>query len=666
MERNFLGKFSLLAVIGYSFGLQAANFTPPQGLPSSPPVTSTPNFYYTALGFKAPGSGIPPAPSPSDAMIKKAYRQYALAYHPDKNPANVDLANQWFGAIDQAYKTLLSPEERSAYDSLGGIPTTVAQALSKAINTSITKGDVAGLQTAMNNLFSSGGDFYSGTIEYMSSSNGPLSYATISAKFGQNANAAFKVIAQSVYGVDPSTGITGDPLSTYLYTNNKLNDPNTVALASAINTYLGSDMTSDDLATLQTAYNSFIKAGGSLKASGIQDAFNSGPLSTGEIFNNYPDAVTPTADYGADTATANMTAFASIFGIAPAMAAAYGDAVVTDPVTTTIYNKLGFFMAQAIGPKINEALSNGDLVSAISIIQEYNDSFPDNDLSFLIVGPDAPLNTTNMQANYGQALIPTTEPGHDQTTISNNLNALATAIAGTKNSANIDPQLYTQTLSGLTSGTIQTTGEVTPGAAVTAANVYEHFMANFQAPAGTKAASNMLELFQQDPAAFKTAYSAGLWMANDMLQRGELLDENGDPISADDLDSADASVKANALQAFQNNLIKLTNILLESAGYVAEDAALPTYTQLQSALAPAGSEPTIPAEIPSYGPKFLSYSNIPNVGALLAVSDAAALIAGYSEYPTDDAAQELVESEMEAQMYDSATSGWYSEIDPVR
>lgn len=50
--------------------------------------------------------------------IKKAYRQMALKYHPDKNPGNKE-AEESFKAAAEAYSVLIDPEKKSIYDQFG-------------------------------------------------------------------------------------------------------------------------------------------------------------------------------------------------------------------------------------------------------------------------------------------------------------------------------------------------------------------------------------------------------------------------------------------------------------------------------------------------------------------------------------------------------------------
>lgn len=51
--------------------------------------------------------------------IKKAYRKAALAWHPDKNPDNVEEADRVFKLIAEAYEVLSDPEKREVYDNYG-------------------------------------------------------------------------------------------------------------------------------------------------------------------------------------------------------------------------------------------------------------------------------------------------------------------------------------------------------------------------------------------------------------------------------------------------------------------------------------------------------------------------------------------------------------------
>jgi DnaJ-class molecular chaperone len=61
--------------------------------------------HYAALGL---------ASSATLADVKKAYRQKAAFYHPDRNDAE-DAADR-FRRVQEAYDVLVDPEKRQAYD----------------------------------------------------------------------------------------------------------------------------------------------------------------------------------------------------------------------------------------------------------------------------------------------------------------------------------------------------------------------------------------------------------------------------------------------------------------------------------------------------------------------------------------------------------------------
>jgi len=48
--------------------------------------------------------------------IRKAYRQKALLFHPDKNPDKRKFAERKFKEISDAYQVLSDPEKRAKYD----------------------------------------------------------------------------------------------------------------------------------------------------------------------------------------------------------------------------------------------------------------------------------------------------------------------------------------------------------------------------------------------------------------------------------------------------------------------------------------------------------------------------------------------------------------------
>ena len=63
--------------------------------------------------------------SATQEEIKKAYRQQAIKYHPDKNPGNKE-AEEKFKEVAEAYAILSDQDKRSRYDRFGHTGTTGA------------------------------------------------------------------------------------------------------------------------------------------------------------------------------------------------------------------------------------------------------------------------------------------------------------------------------------------------------------------------------------------------------------------------------------------------------------------------------------------------------------------------------------------------------------
>jgi len=51
--------------------------------------------------------------------IKKAYKKLAKKFHPDLNPDNVELSEEKFKQINEAYHVLIDKDERRKYDQYG-------------------------------------------------------------------------------------------------------------------------------------------------------------------------------------------------------------------------------------------------------------------------------------------------------------------------------------------------------------------------------------------------------------------------------------------------------------------------------------------------------------------------------------------------------------------
>ena len=51
--------------------------------------------------------------------IKKAYKKLAKKFHPDLNPDDIELSEEKFKEINEAYHVLIDAKERKKYDQFG-------------------------------------------------------------------------------------------------------------------------------------------------------------------------------------------------------------------------------------------------------------------------------------------------------------------------------------------------------------------------------------------------------------------------------------------------------------------------------------------------------------------------------------------------------------------
>src|SRR5665213_1572725 len=98
--------------------------------------------FYDILGIKK---------SASPEEIKKAYRQMAIKFHPDKNPGD-KASEDKFKEAAEAYEILSDPDKRSKYDQFGHA----------GVGSSAAGGGFSGGGFSMDDIFSQFGDIFGG------------------------------------------------------------------------------------------------------------------------------------------------------------------------------------------------------------------------------------------------------------------------------------------------------------------------------------------------------------------------------------------------------------------------------------------------------------------------------------------------------------------------
>ena len=100
--------------------------------------------YYEVLGVEKNASA---------QEIKKAYRQKAVQFHPDKNPGDKD-AEEKFKEAAEAYEVLSNEEKRARYDRFG--------------HEGMSASGFSGFQgMSMDDLFAHMGPIFEGSVRFM-------------------------------------------------------------------------------------------------------------------------------------------------------------------------------------------------------------------------------------------------------------------------------------------------------------------------------------------------------------------------------------------------------------------------------------------------------------------------------------------------------------------
>ena len=109
-------------------------------------MTTNKRDYYEILGLSR---------NANSEEIKKAFRQQALKYHPDKNK-DPDASDR-FKEVNEAYQVLSNPEKKSQYDQFGH----AGVGMGDSAGSSGFSG--GGVHMSMDDIFSQFGDIFGGS-----------------------------------------------------------------------------------------------------------------------------------------------------------------------------------------------------------------------------------------------------------------------------------------------------------------------------------------------------------------------------------------------------------------------------------------------------------------------------------------------------------------------
>jgi molecular chaperone DnaJ len=103
--------------------------------------------YYEVLGISR---------SASKDEIKKAYRQLAVKFHPDKNPGDA-ASEEKFKEVNEAYEVLSNDDKRRRYDQMGHAGVGSSAASAGGAGGAAGYGDFSDIFSAFNDMFGGGG-----------------------------------------------------------------------------------------------------------------------------------------------------------------------------------------------------------------------------------------------------------------------------------------------------------------------------------------------------------------------------------------------------------------------------------------------------------------------------------------------------------------------------